>query len=392
MLFAFIVLFDECVSQIAKDKCKFLGNIISGSTPMDFTMYWNQVTPENAGKWGSVETIRDIMNWTQLDNAYNTAKSNNFPFRQHTFVWGQQQPEWMSTLSATEQKQEIEEWIQAYCERYPQTDFIDVVNEPLHAPPSYRLALGGSGLSGWEWVVWTFEKARQYCPNAKLFLNDYNIVNDNGATTSYLQIINLLKSKNLIDGIGEQGHFLESTPMTTIKANLDRLAATGLPIHISELDVHLADDTQQKNKYEELFPVLWSHPAVYGITLWGYRQGEIWRENAYLARTNGSERPALSWLKSYVANSTGGTLCSPVSVREELDAPFHAYPNPSEGKIFISLPEGKYSVVIVDVTGKIVDAVNVDGSTPIEFSLSAGFYLIKVIGPASTTVSRIVVN
>jgi len=65
----------------------------------------------------------------------------------------------------------------AYCQRYPLTDFIDVVNEPLHAPPSFASALGGSGTTGWDWVVWCFQTARQKCPNAKLLLNDYDIVN-----------------------------------------------------------------------------------------------------------------------------------------------------------------------------------------------------------------------
>jgi endo-1,4-beta-xylanase len=240
-------------AQIANGKCKFLGNIIAASTPTDFKTYWNQVTPENAGKWGSVEATRDVMNWAQLDNAYNYAKNNNLPFRQHTFVWGQQQPAWLAALPLAEQKEEIEEWIKAYGERYPNTDFIDVVNEPLHAVPTYNEAIGGAGLTGWDWVVWAFEKARQYCPNAKLFLNDFNIINNTGATTSYLQIINLLKGKNLIDGIGEQGHFMESTPIATLKSNLDKLAATNLPIHISEFDIHLADDAQQKSNMKNCF-------------------------------------------------------------------------------------------------------------------------------------------
>lgn len=387
------VLFNNTSAQIANGKCKFLGNIIAASTPTDFKTYWNQVTPENAGKWGTVEATRDVMNWTQLDNAYNTAKNNNLPFRQHTFVWGQQQPAWLSTLTAQEQKEEIEEWIKAFGERYPQTDFIDVVNEPLHAVPTYSEAIGGAGLTGWDWVVWSFEKARQYCPNAKLFLNDYNIVNNNGATTSYLQIINLLKSKNLIDGIGEQGHFMESTPIATIKSNLDRLAATSLPVHISEFDIHLADDTQQKNKYEELFPVFWTHASVYGITLWGYREGQIWRESAYLIRANGTDRPAFTWLKNYVANSNGGLLCTPVSI-EEQDAPdYEVYPNPTQGRILISIPKGEHQLTIFDSNGKVVQKIDTIESGTEELHLPArGLYLVRLVGRATTKFKRVVVN
>jgi endo-1,4-beta-xylanase len=321
-----VLFFAEVNAQIAKGKCKFIGNIIAGSVPADFTTYWNQITPENAGKWASVESTRDVMSWNGLDVAYNAAKNNDLLFKQHTFVWGQQQPNWISGIPQNEQKEEVEEWIKSYCEKYPETDFIDVVNEPLHAVPDYAAALGGGGTTGWDWVIWSFEKARQYCPNAKLVLNDYNIISNNAATDNYLAIINLLKQRNLIDIIGEQGHFLETTPLNTIKQNLDKLQATGLPVHISEFDVNLADDVAQRNKYADLFPVLWSHPAVYGITLWGYKQGQIWRENAYLVSTSGTLRPALTWLSSYVSNSSGGAFCLPPVGVEETLPDINVYP------------------------------------------------------------------
>jgi endo-1,4-beta-xylanase len=49
-----------------------------------------------------------------------------------------------------------------------------------------------------------------------------------------------------------------------------------------------------------LFPIFWQDPAVAGITLWGYRPYQTWMPEAYLERADGSERPALVWLKDYV--------------------------------------------------------------------------------------------
>ena len=58
------------------------------------------------------------------------------------------------------------------------------------------------------------------------------------ATTQYLQIINILKRENLLDVVGEQGHAFSTTGnMAVHKANLDRLAATGIPLQITELDI-----------------------------------------------------------------------------------------------------------------------------------------------------------
>jgi endo-1,4-beta-xylanase len=40
---------------------KFVGNIIGSNVPANFATYWNQVTPENATKWQSVESTRGTM-------------------------------------------------------------------------------------------------------------------------------------------------------------------------------------------------------------------------------------------------------------------------------------------------------------------------------------------
>jgi endo-1,4-beta-xylanase len=56
--------------------------------------------------------------------------------------------------------------------------------------------------------------------------------------------VKLLQADSLIDGIGEQAHAFTTynTPATTLKANLDALAATGLPIYITEMDIDGATD------------------------------------------------------------------------------------------------------------------------------------------------------
>jgi endo-1,4-beta-xylanase len=325
-------------AQLAADHIKFLGNVYGSSgVQNNFTSYWNQVTPENAGKWVSVEIGRNIYEWGSLDAAYNYAKGKQFPYKHHTLIWGQQQPWWwLQALDSLEQAQEVEEWIQLVGERYRAMDFIDVVNEPLHAPPPYKAALGGDGATGWDWVIWSFEKARLYCSDStKLFLNDYSIIHSTTATNNYIKIINLLQERNLIDGIGIQGHYFElrDASITAIKANLDKLAATGLPIHISEYEVDLADDAAQLQKYQTQFKTLWEHPGVTGITLWGYIEGRIWQTNGYLVRKDGSERPAMVWLRNYLAGVDGIERETPSAIAYTLD---QNYPNPFNNATMIT--------------------------------------------------------
>jgi endo-1,4-beta-xylanase len=311
---------------------KFLGSAHSGGNSLNFGAYWNQVTPENGGKWGSVEFTRDVYNWNDARAARAQARANNQIFKWHVLFWGNQQPQWMWDLPPEEQMVEIREWLDAIRTEFPDLEQIEVVNEPLHDRPDkvssgnttagggsggYYEALGGAGTTGHDWIINAFTLAREYFPNAKLMLNDFSITNDGNATTSYLQIIDLLKARGLIDLVGVQGHAFEFNynnlpgSAATHTANLARLAATGLPIYVTEFDIDgvdavfgVQDDAVQLARYKALFPVFWENEAVKGVTMWGYVQGGHWRTNqgAWLMYPNGAERPALQWLVAYMEN------------------------------------------------------------------------------------------
>ncbi len=298
-------------AQLATGKDKFLGNITPNSVPANYNTYWNQITPENAGKWGSVEGTRNSMNWTALDTAYNHAKANGFKFKLHTLVWGSQYPSWISGVSATDLRAEIEAWMDALAARYPDVWAIDVVNEPTKTPmpDNYKTALGGNGTTGWDWVITSFQLARQKFPNAKLHINEYGTENDATARNQMLVIINLLKERNLIDGIGIQAHAFNLDHMNAaqMKTCLDAYAATGLDLFVTELDIRgigtSYSEANQSSKYQELFPVMWEHAAVKGVTLWGYIEGQTWMTSSGILNANGTERAAMVWLKSYMTGT-----------------------------------------------------------------------------------------
>ena len=310
---------------LAANQSKFLGSAYSAAQQPNFEAYFNQVTPENAGKWGVVEATRDMMNWTDVDAAYAFARQNGFPFKFHNLIWGQQQPAWIETLPPEEQLQEIQQWFAAVGERYPDADLVDVVNEPLHTLPNhtgngggnYIDALGGAGASGWDWVLNAFRMARTYLPHSKLVLNEYSVVNSPMQLARYQEIIALLQAENLIDVIGEQGHaFSTGGSIDVMRASLDSLGAMGLPVMITELDIDGPTDDVQLSDYQRIFPLFWEHPAVAGVTLWGYRPGH-WRtaQGAYLALGNGFERPALVWLRDYLNSPARSLLVAGQSFR-----------------------------------------------------------------------------
>ena len=321
-----LLLPSKSLAQLAKGKGRFVGNALSSYIPIyaNFGNYWNQVTPGNAGKWGSVEGVMNSYDWTWLDAFYTYAMGNTFLFKDHCLIWGAQQPNWIAGLDSAQQRAKVEQWIDTVCSRYESMAMVDVVNEPFHQPPVYMHALGDSGATGWDWVVTAFTWARQYAlRGVKLLLNEYNVLQDNAVTTRYLALIDTLRVRGLIDGIGVQGHYFEfkgsgyTYDVNTLKYNLSRLVATGLPVYISEFDINEANDSTQLANYKIYFPLFWENAGVKGITLWGYVQGDMWKTDAYLIRYDGSERPALQWLRKYIASPLPPTLVSPVSTTGE---------------------------------------------------------------------------
>jgi GH35 family endo-1,4-beta-xylanase len=325
---------------------KWLGSVNEFTRP-SFLQWFNEVTPENAGKWGSVAgaTPTSAMRWTALDQAHTFAKTNGFKFNFHVLLWGNQQPTWMATLPPDEQLAQIKNWFAAVAARYPDIDYLQVVNEATWDPPdgsvpknqganfstsgNYVQALGGyngTDGTGYDWILNAFRLAREYFPHTKLMLNDVAITGMTAATDEYLKIINLLKRENLIDRIGLQAHAFEFIPgvtnaptipghpyqpednMAVHKANLDRLAATGIPIQLTELDLDglpvgsVPGDAMQLAYYRNVLPTFWEHPGVEGVTLWGWRQPNHWRnaQNAPIVLSNDTAKPAGAWLYNYV--------------------------------------------------------------------------------------------
>ena len=414
---------------------KFLGNLYTGSGFGDdqFDRFWNQVTPENAGKWGVAEGTRGSINWAGLDAAYALAKENGFPFRFHVLVWGNQQPSWMTDLaeSPDEQLGAIENWFRAVAGRFPGLDFVEVVNEPLHDPPDcshpnnqgancsasgdYVEALGGAGETGWDWVLNAFRLAREiFSPETKLLINDYGILSSSTNVDRYLEVIRLLQEEDLIDGIGVQGHaFSTRGSAAAMTARLDALAETGLPVQVTEMDVdgnpetdpNLTSEQSDQNQLadiQRIFPALWEHPAVEGITMWGWKPG-MWRtpQEAYLLRADGSERPAMAWLREYLEEQLV-RADAPHDVPAEFSL-FANYPNPFNPSTQISYRLSETTFVhlqVYDVLGRhvstLVDERQPPGHHTVTFeagSLPSSVYLYRLqAGSAAATRAMTVVR
>jgi GH35 family endo-1,4-beta-xylanase len=379
---------------LSAGKGKYLGNI-NGFNRTDYLNYWNAVTAENANKWGSIEGTRNVMNWFTADRVYNFARDNNLVFRYHVLAWGSQYPSWITTLTPEEFQKEMEEYMAAVAQRYPLIDQVEVLNENMYlntwnglehaaGTPYFRAGLGGPGETGYDWVIWLFEKARHYFPNSKLIMNDFELETNMAGINEMLAVIKVLRDRNLIDGFGTQAHYfnVDGITKTNLQNALNNMAKGGIPIYVTELDLRgkTISEAGQLASYQTAFPVYWDHPAVAGITLWGYVEGTTWATGTGILTSNGTERSAMTWLKSYMASlpDVGYPFSSFNTSMDVAPATnsFRIYPNPAKNTVFIDGLQQPVTISIRNITGQ--EVLRTDSNGVVDVSgLARGVYLLK---------------
>ncbi|MBK8804920.1 MAG: endo-1,4-beta-xylanase [Fibrobacteres bacterium] len=297
-------------AQLAKGQCKFLGNIITNQVPGDYNTYWNQASPENSGKWSSVQSSvkGTTYNWSGFDVVSNWGKTTGHPVKFHTLVWGSQQPNDASSATLAD----VKKWFEAVHTRYPNVDQIDVVNEAFsgHAPAQYRNALKNAASqygvqSGeYDWIFVSFKMARELWKDStktKLIYNDFNTIEYDAENKWQVEMTKQIKAQKIpVDGIGLQAHDAYKLSTSSVKAKIDAIAAAGIPLYVTEYDIGETDNTKQKNIMAEQMAMFWNHPKIMGVTYWGLRDGQTWRTGTGIFTNTGALRPSMTWLKDWI--------------------------------------------------------------------------------------------
>jgi len=120
-------------------------------------------------------------------------------------------------------------------------------------------------------------------PKAKLYINDYNVEGKNQKSDGLYNLVKELKSKGVpIHGVGLQAHFILGQVPHDLAANMERFAALGLDVAVTELDVRILLPTtdeklaQQAKEYAIVFKDCLSVPKCVGITIWGVTDKHSW--------------------------------------------------------------------------------------------------------------------
>jgi GH35 family endo-1,4-beta-xylanase len=276
--------------------CAISNSIFDGSATEEnvkqyrekFLQNFNSAVTENAMKWASMEPGQGNVNYKVVDNILAWTEENRIPLRGHNLYWGIEQfvQPWVKALDNEQLKKVLENRGETVAARYKRRFAeYDLNNEMVHGN-YYEDRLGP------EITKWMAEWVHRGDPDAKLFLNDYDILTG-VKLDAYLAQIRKFQNEGVpIAGIGVQGHLhAETFDRAQLKRALDSLATFKLPIRVTEFNIpgqrsKYYNDRNLKMTPEEAkinakelvdyYTICFAHPAVEGIIMWGFWEGANW--------------------------------------------------------------------------------------------------------------------
>lgn len=207
-------------------------------------------------------------------------------------VWDFELPAWVVDAPPEALGEVLDEHVTTQVSRYAgRVDAWVVVNEAIWGPDD----LGGGAAQhaetlwfdalGPEHVERAFRAARLADPDAVLLYNETGAEEQNEkADFLYAMAADFVARDVPLDGIGFQLHVDAADPpdLASVRANFERFAALGLEIHVTELDVSLAQapgDLQlQADLYRAVVETCLAVPACRDVTVFGFTDRHAWDE------------------------------------------------------------------------------------------------------------------
>jgi endo-1,4-beta-xylanase len=280
---------------------------------------FDMVTPENEMKWDTVEPSRGAFNFGPGDQVVAFATAHNQRVRGHNLVWHSQLPGWVSSLPTNQVQAAMENHITQEATHYRGKIYAwDVVNEPFDDSGNLRQDAFTNAM-GSGYIADALRTARAADPNAKLYLNDFNIEGTGAKADAMFNLASSLKQQGVpLDGIGFETHLgVQFGFPGNMQANMQRFANLGLDVAITELDVRMvlpedaSKDATQTTFYTNVVRACMAIGRCAGITVWGVSDNFSWVPSTFsgqgaplLWNTNEQMKTALY---NAVINALGGT-------------------------------------------------------------------------------------
>ena len=256
---------------------------------------FNMLTAENAMKWGTIRPSRERFDFGPADRLVAFARKHGMKVRGHTLLWSEYNPGWLTKgeFTPAQMSDLLREHVTKVMKHYRGKVFAwDVVNEVFLADgsvePSVWYDRPGIGMKGrgTAYVEQAFRWARAADPDALLFYNDYDTEGVNPKSDAVYEMLKDFKRRGVpVDGVGIQAHIVDldaKDDLATIDANLARLSALGLEIHITEMDVGLpagageAELRRQADIYRRVASACLRQPRCKAFQTWGFTDKYTW--------------------------------------------------------------------------------------------------------------------
>lgn len=250
---------------------------------------FSSLTAENVMKFRFLHPERDRYDFTDADTLVTFAEDNNMKVRGHTLVWHLELPQWLTEGNFTRQQllQILRDHIYTVVGHYRGKVFAwDVVNEGIGDNNQLRDTIWLKVI-GPEYIDLAFRWAHEADPKARLFYNNYGGEGLGEKSDAIYNLVRGMVERGVpIHGVGLQMHVgLNNAPPTAdVAANIQRFAALGLDVHITEMDVKIQDGTgtqaerfaAQAKIYRDMLGVCLSKRNCKAFVLWGFTDKHSW--------------------------------------------------------------------------------------------------------------------
>jgi endo-1,4-beta-xylanase len=203
--------------------------------------------------------------------------------RGHNLVWQNQLPSWVSSLPSNQVQGAMEAHITTEVTHYKGEVYSwDVVNEPFNGDGSF-VADAFYNAMGSGYIADALRTAHAADPNAKLYLNDYNIEGENAKSNAMYNLAQSLLAQGVpLGGIGFESHFIVGQVPSDMQANMQRFANLGLDVAVTELDDRIqlpassAALQQQATDYGNVVKDCLAVSRCVGVSQWGVGDPDSW--------------------------------------------------------------------------------------------------------------------